>query len=138
MTANTIGFELDFEVDMFPNVLVTYAEDIKCNAQFGWGGHAPGEKNYQEKCRFKPGDKVLCVIHRGYNAVVALGKQYVRQWYKEALEEGYTAADTFEEFLETHYDWDWDAVIARPLVRLKNDWEEMGETVVVNRVYLFP
>ncbi len=29
-------------------------------------------------------------------------------------------------------------MIVHPLVRLKNDWEEMGDTVMVNRVYVFP
>jgi len=29
-------------------------------------------------------------------------------------------------------------MIIRPLVRLKNEWEEMGDTVIVNRVYVFP
>lgn len=108
------------------------------------GRSCPGEKNYQEKCRFKYGDKVLCVIHRGYDAIIPaivvepLGEQHVIQWYKEAFEEGYGTSDTFEEFLETHYDWGWDAVIVRPLVRLKNDWEERGETEVIQRVYLIP
>ena len=41
VTANTLGFELDFKVDMFPYVLVTYTVDKNLNAQFGWGGHAP-------------------------------------------------------------------------------------------------
>ena len=144
VTANTLGFELDLEVDMFPYELVTYTVDKKLNARFVWGGHAPGEKNYQEKCRFKPGDKVLCVIHRGYEAVFPaivvepLGERHVKQRYKEALEEDFPGPDTFEEFLETHYDWDWDAVVVRPLVRLKSDWEEMGETEIIQRVYLFP
>lgn len=144
VTPNTLGFELDFEVDMYPYELVTYTANKQINAHFEWGDHAPGEKNYQEKCQFKPGDKVLCVIHSGYDAVIPaivvepLDEQYVIQLYKEALEEGYGVPDTFEEFLETYYDWDWDAVIVRPLVRLKTDWEEMGETEAIQRVYLFP
>ncbi len=48
---------------------------------------------------------------------------------------GYSSAD---EAVEKWHDWSWDSVIVRPLVRLKNDWEEMGDTVMVNRVYVFP
>lgn len=29
-------------------------------------------------------------------------------------------------------------VFVRPPIRLKNDCEEMGDTVMVNRVYVFP
>ena len=64
-TDTTIGFESDTECDFVPYVLITYNADKSENARYEYGDHAPGEEKYQEECRFKPGDKVLCLMHEG-------------------------------------------------------------------------
>lgn len=143
VTDTTLGFESDTECDFLPYVLITYNADKSENARYDYGDHAPGEEKYQEKCRFKPGDKVLCLMYEGYNAVFPgivvgpLSKEYLRKFYEtdEEMQIGYSSAD---EAVEKWWDWNWDSVIVRPLVRLKNDWGEMGDTVMVNRVYVFP
>ena len=143
VSQDTLGFELDFEVDMYPYDLTTFTSDKQVNAKFVWGGHAPGERKYMEKCRFNPGDKVLCVVHQGYDAVIPaivvgpLSGKYIRGLYEidSEMQLIYSSAD---EVIEDWLDWDWVSVIVRPLVRLKNDWEEMGEVVMIPRVYLFP
>ena len=142
-TDTTIGFESDTECDFVPYVLITYNADKSENARYEYGHHAPGEEKYQEECRFKPGDKVLCLMHEGYDAVFPgivvgpLTEEYLRKLYEtyEDMQIDFSSAD---EAVEEWLDWNWDSVIVRPLVRLKNDWEEMGEIVMVNRVYVFP
>lgn len=139
----TLGFESETDCDLLPCDLITYSSDKTVNAEYHWGNHAPGEREYQTECRFKPGEKVLCLIYEGYDAVFPgivvgpLTEEYIRQLYEvdEDMQIGYSSAD---EAVEKWYDWNWDSVIVRPLVRLKNDWEEMGDTVIVNRVYVFP
>lgn len=143
VTPNTLGFELDFEVYMYPYDLVTYTTDKHVNAHFVWGDHAPGEKNYQEKCRFKPGEKVLCLMYEGYDVVFpaivvgSLTREYLEELHRTS-NDPLVSVLSCEEFIDSRLDWNWNSVIVRPLVRLKNDWEDMDETVVVNRVYLFP
>lgn len=143
VTEATLGFASDTECDFDPYVLITYNTDKSENACYQYGGHAPGEEKYQEESRFKPGDKVLCLMYEGYNAVFPaivvgpLTEEYLRKFYdtNEDMQIGYSSAD---EAVEQWSDWNWDSIIVRPLVRLKNDWEEMGDTVIVNRVYVFP
>ena len=143
VTETTLGFESDMECDFVPFSLVTYNSDKSENASYNYGDHAPGKSDYQEKCQFKPGDKVLCLMYEGYNAVFPgivvgpLTEEYLRKLYEtnEDLQIDHSSAD---EVVEGWLDWNWDSVIVRPLVRLKNDWEEMGDTVMVNRVYVFP
>ena len=82
-------------------------------------------------------------MHEGYEAlfpgiiVNPLSKEYLRKLYEtyEDMQIDYSSA---YEAVEKWCDWNWDSVIVRPLVRLKNDWEEMGDIVMVNRVYVFP
>ncbi|MDE7462968.1 MAG: hypothetical protein K2M88_07395 [Muribaculaceae bacterium] len=143
VTDTTLGFESDTECDSDPYDLITYNADKSENAHYQYGDHAPGEEKYQEECRFKPGDKVLCLMYEGYDAVFPgivvgpLTEEYLRKLYEtdEDMQIGYSSAD---EAVEEWLDWNWDSVIVRPLVRLMNDWKEMGETVIVNRVYVFP
>ncbi len=139
----TLGFKSDTDCDFMPFVLVTYNSDKTVNAEYHLGNHAPGEKDYQTECRFNPGEKVLCLIYEGYDAVFPgivvgpLTEDYIRRLYEvdEDMQIGYSSAD---EAVEGWDDWNWDSVIVRPLVRLKTEWSEMGDTVIVNRVYVFP
>lgn len=141
-TPNTLGFELYTEIDMDPGEIVMFTADKQPIAQFSWGEHAPGENKYPEKCRFKPGDKVLCVVYEGYDAVIPgivigpLTEEYLRELYTtdDDLQIGYNSAD---EVVEAWSDWNWDAIVVRPLVRLDNIWGGMKDTILVNRVYLF-
>lgn len=140
---NTLGFEIDLECDFCPSALTTYNSDKTLNAEYSYGEHQPGGNRHPEPCKFQVGQKVLCAIHEGYDAVFPgivvgpLTEEYLRKLYETDtdLQTGYSSTD---EVVEKWPDWNWDSVIVRPLVRLKNDWEEMSETVMVNRVYLFP
>lgn len=143
VTDTTLGFESVTECDSVPYDLITYNADKSKNARYQYGDHAPGEEKYQEACRFRPGDKVLCLMYEGYDAVfpgIVIGpltEEYLRKLYEtnEDMQIGYSSAD---EAVEQWLDWNWDSVVVRPLVRLRNDWEEMSDTVMINRVYVFP
>lgn len=82
-------------------------------------------------------------MYEGYDVVFPgivvgpLTEEYVRQLYEKNkfLNTFYSSAD---EAIEEWVDWDWDSIIVHPLVRLKNEWGEMGDTVIVYRVYVFP
>ena len=141
---NTLGFELDCECDLMPYVLETFTADKHMNAEYQCGHHAPRCERYQEPCRFKAGERVLCLMHEGFDAVFPgvvvgpLSEEYLRPQYEidEVMQEGY---DSVDNLVKGWLDWNWNTVIIKPLDRLKNTWnEEMGDTVMVNRGYLFP
>lgn len=140
---STLGFEIEVDCDYFPSALTTYNADKSVNSEYRDGGHLPGGKHHPEPCKFSAGEKVLCLIHEGYDAVFPgiivgpLTRDYLEELHRTS-DDPLVTAQSSEEFIDSWIDWNWDSVIVRPLVRLRNDWEEMGETVVINRVYLFP
>lgn len=143
VSPETLGFELDMEVDMLPFSLTTFLADKSVNVTYGYGDHAHGEKHYQEHCRFQRGDKVLCLIYEGFNAVFpaivveSLSEEYLRRSYTE---EGWDLFNPSEdELIKNWWDWNWDSVVVRPLVRIIDCCMiPMGETAIINRVYVFP
>ena len=46
--------------------------------------------------------------------------------------------DTYEDYVKDWDDWHWDSVVVHPLVKLKSKYEQMTDTEIVPRVYLFP
>ncbi|MDE6079743.1 MAG: hypothetical protein K2G35_06740 [Duncaniella sp.] len=142
-TDSTLGFESATECDFEPYVITTYNADGSENACYQYGHNVSGEDSFQEESRFKPGDKVWCVLYEGFDVVFPgivvgpLTEDYLRRLYdtNHDMQMGYSSAD---EAVEQWPDWNRDSVIVRPLVRLKNYIEEMGDTVMVSRVYVFP
>ncbi len=126
-----------------PNKSIIYNKDFSVHAKYQKGGHHPDGRNFQEKSCFKPGEKVLCLKFRGFNAVFPaivegpITKEYMKKVYKndEFISDYYRS---FNAFLEDWTDWDWDSLIVRPLVRLNFGWEKMEETFLVNRIHVFP
>lgn len=141
-TSSTLGFETGTDGDFAPAFLTTYNADKTENAEYLFGNHAPNETDYQTPCRFKPGEKVICLIHEGcdvaFPAIVVgpLTREYLEEFHRTSNDPLVTAQSR-EEFIDSWLDWNWDSVIVRPLVRLRNDREEMRETVIVNRIYVF-
>lgn len=140
----TLGFVLDMEVDFAPYVYTTYTADKKENAKYIWGEHAPGNDKYQEVCRFKPGEKVLCIEYSGLDVVFPavivghLDEDYIRDLYNQDNMFN-IIYDSAEDAIADWPDWDWDSMIVRPLVRLRHPFgEDMGETTIINRVHIFP
>lgn len=141
---NTLGFEKNCVVDDEPFALTTFLADKSKNAEYIDGDHRPGEVKFQELCRFKQGEKVLCVIYDGFYVVIPaivvrpIDEEYLRQmWNPE--EDWSNFYDSVDDFIEQWSDWEWDSVIVRPLVRVAHhSFEPMGETYRVHRVYMFP
>lgn len=138
-TPDTLGYEIIHMYDYFPYELITYTADKKLNAEYTFGGHLPGEDRYQQACRFQIGEKVLCVIHQGYNFVIPaivigpFSEDVIKQWFDELPE-----VDDYEHYVECFTDWDWDAVMVRPLVRVEDEFGLLGDTLAISRVYVFP
>ncbi len=82
-------------------------------------------------------------MYEGYDVVFPaivvdpLTREYLEELHRTS-NDPLVSAQSSEEFIDSWLDWNWDSVIVRPLVRLRNDREEMGNTLIVNRVYLFP
>lgn len=142
-TPTTLGFEIDMQCDFWPYELMTYNADKSFNAEYDFGEHSPKGKRFQEACRFKAGEKVLCLMYEGYNAVFPgivvgpLSEDYLRELY-ERDEDMQIGNNSAEDAINDWRDFHWDSVIIRPLVRLNTPWGEMEDTVIVNRVYVFP
>lgn len=66
-----LGFAIEEEEDMDPNREDVYNSNYELLSHFSWGGHKPGGDKHQEMGWLKPGDKVLAVIHEGYNVVAS-------------------------------------------------------------------
>ena len=141
--ANVLGYEAYTAIGLQPFLVETDTADKRLNERYTMGCHAPGGVMYQERSKFKPGEKVLCITNKGIDAVIPaivigpLSKLYLHEIY-ENNERAKLHCTSLEQSLDNFTDWAWDAIVVRPLVRITNSWEPMGETIWVPRVYLFP
>lgn len=134
-----LGFNIEDEEDMSPFLVVVYDHDFKRITEYEWGGHAPGEGNFQEMDWLKPGDKVLAVI-RDFDAVIPceVVGPITEEFLKAEMEADKMRLSSYEEIKEEMWDWDWDKVIVRPLVRLGDEYKSMPEQMSVQRIDIFP
>ncbi len=135
-TNKTLGFEISSECDWAADFVETFCADKSQNAVFSLGDDpAP--------CRFKPGEKVLCMLRARTDKVfpaIVLGplteKELVRIYETDEIAH---LAGSVENFMESWTDWDWDSVMVHPLVHFLDSWgEEVGETEIVHRTSVFP
>lgn len=135
-----LGFVIDEEEDMYPNRDVVYGSNYELLSRFSWGGHEPGGDKHQEMGWLKPGDKVLAVIHENYNVVIPceVVGPITEEFMKAEIEADPLGPGDYNEVKDDLTDWSWDCVIVRPLVRLKNEFDEMREKMLVQRIYCFP
>lgn len=68
-TPTTLGFGIDTQCDFWPYELNTYNVDKSLNAECDFGEHSLKGKRFQEACRFKACEKVLCLMYGGYKAI---------------------------------------------------------------------
>lgn len=140
----TIGYSIEDEEDMTPHNYQTFDSDLNLLSEFGYGGHAPGEAKWQEASAFAPGERAYALDYFEYARLIfpcevvgPVTEETMRQIYAEAKE--ICAPDTYEEFAEELWDWDWDIVNVHPLIRLRNqNGDQMPEITQVQRVFLFP
>ncbi|MCR4965941.1 MAG: hypothetical protein K6A41_09835 [Bacteroidales bacterium] len=139
----TLGYMVDEEEDSEPCEVQVYDPEMNLLATHIEGGHQPGGDQYQQACRFAPGEKVLAVFQADYYAVVpsiVVGPVTPQIWREkyENDEEAKIFYSDFEEYQDVLYDWDWDSVAVHPLVKLACMGEKMMDTELVPRVKLFP
>lgn len=135
-----IGYGIDDEEDMAPWAYTVYDSDFNLLSSYTYGGHFPKEERWQEPCRYSPGTKVYTIYYVGFDVLIpceVIGP-ITEEFVRKQFEADDLAPDTYEEFVEYYGDWDWDSVIVRPLVRIKNTFEELPELIEVNRINIFP
>lgn len=137
--AAIVGYEIEEEEDLSPFKIQTFDAIKNLLATYTHGGHQPGGAKYQEACRFAAGEKALAVFHAPYYAIVPvkvvgpITPDSEREYWEK--NEFY---DTYEDYVKDWDDWHWDSVVVHPLVKLKSKYEQMTDTEIVPRVYLFP
>ncbi|WP_289759297.1 hypothetical protein [uncultured Duncaniella sp.] len=125
---------------MAPWAYTVYDPDFNLLSSYTYGDHFPKEERWQEPCRYSPGNKAYAIYHVGFDVLVPcevigpITEEFVRKQH----EADDLAPDTCEEFVEYKGDWDWDTVIVKSLVRIKNAFEELPELIEVNRINIFP
>ena len=133
---NLLGYEIEQDEDMWPEIIEVYNTEKNLLSTYKHGGHRPGEKNYQEPCRFAIGEKALALMSYTLIPVIVLGPislEFIRENYEQ--DHGlYSSFEEYEKDLKEWNDWDWDNVAVHPLVKM----DRMGDTEFVPRVYLFP
>ena len=137
------GFQIEEEEDMTPSVNEIYDSKLSLLATYTEGGHRPGGEKYHEACRFAQDEKVLALFTHTYHSVVPaiVSGPVTKDDFREMLENDPIASnfyDDYEDFIASLYDWDWDSVVVKPLIKLTNGFDEMTDKEIVPRVYLFP
>lgn len=134
-----LGYEIESEEDMEPNLDDVYNSNYVLLSHFE-GGHRPGEKKHGEMGWLKSGDKVLAIILDGYNVVVPceIIGPITEDFMKEEIEADPIVPGDYDDVKDDLSDWAWDCIIVRPLVRLKDNFQEMPGTMTVQRIYCFP
>lgn len=135
-----LGYEITEEGGVSVSKDYIYDSKFELLSSYVNGGHSPGGAHYQEKCRFAVGEKVLAAFRPIYHSIVPatvigpMTPDIVRKYYQDS-----DGCSSFEEFQGYWTDWDWDAVVVRPHVRLScYNIDEMSDTATVSRVLLFP
>lgn len=137
-SSRLLGCEIKAKENLEPNHDDVYNSNYALLSHFG-GEYKPSGKNHEEMSRLKPGDKMLAVILDDYNVVVPceIIGPITEDFMKEKIESNPAAPGDYEEIKDNLSDWTWDCIIVRPLVRLKNTFQEMPETITVQRIYCF-
>lgn len=151
----------DDEVNIFgesPLYQISYSADKKIIARYDFGNHYPGKENYRNIAPFKPGDIVwACNATRESGEIIPaeivrpfdLGYLIYKKWdflrtQKEPadrrLYEMYIPTDT-SDLGDNLYDQDWDAIIVKPLIKVKGFdgcYLDTDEYESFSRLMLFP
>jgi ribonuclease J len=135
-----LGRAVEEEEDMSPFCIEVYDPNFKQLNKYEWGGHLPVECRYQEMGWLKEADKVLAIIRCGFDVVVPceIVGPITEEFLKSQTEADALCPLSYDEIKEDMWDWDWDCVVVRPLVRLANEYDTIPELALVHRVDIFP
>ena len=133
-----LAYSIETDDDMAPSLYVVYTPDFTVYSEYSEGEHEPGGNNYQEKCAFSPGDKVLAIIENEVLMPSTFIGPTSEEFFKECHRKNGVAEDNIDKFVSDLWDWDWDSVIVRPLVKVKTEFREISSDTTAQRIYVFP
>lgn len=122
-----LAYSIESNEDMAPLQYTVYAPDFTKYSEYSVGRHEPGGENYQGKCAFSPGDKVLAIIDNEMLIPCTFIGPTSEEFFKEN-----------EEPVSQLWDWDWDTVIVRPLVNIETEFIDTSSDSTAQRIYVFP
>lgn len=91
-----LAYSIESDDDMAPEIYVVYNPDFTEYSVYTEGEHEPDGNNYQEKCAFSLGDKVLAIIE----GEVLMPCTFVGSASKEFFKEMYRKRGALEEKLD--------------------------------------
>ena len=133
-----LAYSIETDDDMAPSLYVVYTPDFTVYSEYSEGEHEPGGNNYQEKSTFSPGDKVLAIIGNEVLMPSTFIGPTSEEFFKECHRKNGVAEDNIDKFISDLWDWDWDSVIVRPLVKVKTEFREISCDTTAQRIYVFP
>lgn len=143
-----LWYEVENEEDLYPSTIDVYNSHFERINRFSWDGHEPGGEKYLTERIPAPGTKALAVISypvKGFIPVEVIGpasEKLVRKSYEsDKLREDicFDGPDTFEEYIESWNDWDWDSVAVRPLIKkFDEESEALSDIIFIPRIWLLP
>ncbi len=124
---------------MAPFLYVVYNSDFTEHSEYSEGGHNPEEEGNHIDCGYTSGQRVLAVIDDVLVPCEVVGPLTADFLRKEYINEfGSLIEKDFQEYKSELWDWDWDKVVVRPLVKIKTEYGEIASETAVQRIYIFP
>ena len=134
-----LAYSIESDDDMAPEIYMVYKTDFTEYSVYTEGEHEPGGNNYQEKCAFSPGDKVLAIIENEVLMPCTFIGPVSEDFFKECRrKDGIIDEKKIDEFVSDLWDWDWDSVVVKPLVKIVTGLGEMPSETTAQRIYVFP
>ena len=134
-----LAYSIETDDDMAPSLYVVYTPDFTEYSEYSEGKHEPGGNNYQEKCAFSPGDKILAIIENEVLMPCTFVGPVSEEFFKEKFRRrGAANEEVVEEMVSDLWDWDWDSVIVKPLVKVETEFREISSDTTAHRIYVFP
>lgn len=134
-----LAYSIETEEDMAPWLYVVYNSDFTEHSEYTEGEHEPGGNNYQEESAFSPGDRVLAIIDNEVLIPCTFVGPTSEEFFKEKYRRhGAANEQAIDELVSKLWDWDWDSVIVRPLVKVETEFREISSDTTAQRIYIFP
>ncbi len=133
-----LGYAIESDEDMAPFLYVVYHPDFTEHSRYDEGGHNPEEEDYQIDCEFTPGQRVLANIDDVLVPCEVVGPLTVDFLRKDFNKYSPCSEEDFQEYKSELWDWDWDKVVVRPLVKIKTEYGVISSETTAQRIYIFP
>lgn len=133
-----LGYAIESDEDMAPFLYVVYNPDFTEHSEYNEGGHDPEDEHYQTDGEYTPGQRVLAVIDEVLVPCEVVGPVTVDFLRKDFNKYGPRSEEDFQEYKSELWDWDWDKVVVRPLVKIKTEYGEISSETIAQRINIFP